>query len=101
MSTILVSKELGGDIVTREHGKRLRELVEKSLASGPVVVDFEGLQITSVSFFDEAFGQLAGRYGETLLEVVQLERIDPFDLELLRDIVRSRAREARKRAARG
>ena len=100
MSTIVVSRELGGEVVTREDGKRLRLLVEEGLASPPVTIDFEGLQITSVSFFDEAFGQLARSLGEALLDAIKLERIDPFDLALVRDIVHSRVEEARKRAAR-
>ncbi len=101
MATIVVRRELGENVVTREHGKRLRQLVEQHLASPPVVIDFEGLQITSVSFFDEAFGQLARQCGESLLGAIRLERIHPFDLALVRDIVHSRAEETRKRASRG
>jgi hypothetical protein len=41
---IEVKKELGGEVVTREHGKRLRELILKGWADPPVVVDGEGLR---------------------------------------------------------
>ena len=101
MSTIEVKKQLGDDVVTRAHGKRLQALIEERLSNPPVVIDFGGLQITSVSFFDEAFGRLAREYGEELLALVHLRQIDAFDLALLQDIVHSRALEARKRAARG
>lgn len=98
---IEVTKQLGDDVVTRDHGRRLHALIEERLGEPPVVIDFGGLQITSVSFFDEAFGRLAREYGEELLALVELRRIDAFDLALIQDIVRSRAAEARKRAARG
>jgi hypothetical protein len=100
MSEIVVSEELGGDVVTREHGKRLRSLVEERMSSGHVIIDFGGLQITSVSFFDEAFGMLARRLGESLMQRIEFKSIDPFDYELVKDIVHSRAEEARKRSAR-
>lgn len=98
--SINIRSELGGDIVTREHGKRLRQLVEARLDAPPVVIDFGELQITSVSFFDEAFGQLALRLGDSLLKSVRLDRINPFDKALVEDIVRSRTQEGIKRAAR-
>ncbi len=100
MSAINISKELGEDIVTREHGERLRHLVEARLDSPPVVIDFGGLEITSVSFFDEAFGQLVLQRGEGFLEAIQLTGISPFDKALVQDIVHSRAQERVKRAAR-
>ena len=100
MPKVEVSAELGDKIVTREHGRRLRELIETHLGTEPVTIDFGALQITSVSFFDEAFGQLALRYGEDLLRMVKFDRIDPFDMALVQDIIRSRAREAKKRASR-
>jgi uncharacterized protein DUF4325 len=98
MTRIEVRAQLGNDVVSREHGERMRTLLEKALEeSEPVIVDFAGMQITSVSFFDESFGTLAKRYGEDLLAKVKLEEIDPFDLALVRDIVSSRSREAKKK----
>lgn len=100
MRRIEVKTQLGNDVVTREHGQKMRVLLEKALSHAPVIVDFEGMQITSLSFFDESFGVLAKQYGEALLDKVKFERIDPFDLALVRDVVSSRWREAKKRAAR-
>jgi hypothetical protein len=73
----------------------MRKLLEDALKSGDasIVVDFAGMKITSVSFFDESFGTLAKRYGEDLLKKFDLAAIDPFDLHLVRDIVSSRTRE--------
>jgi hypothetical protein len=99
MVTIDVKKELGSDVVTREHGRRLRELVLSSWINPPVVVNFDGLQVTSVSFFDEAFGQITLKYGiKELQQKVQLTNLDKFDQALLKDILESRAREAGRRS---
>ena len=98
MTRIEVKAQLGNDVVSREHGERMRTLLENALEeSEVVVVDFAGMQITSVSFFDESFGALAKRYGEGVLAKIKLEEIDPFDLALVRDIVSSRSREAKKK----
>jgi len=100
MITIKVRSQLGGAVVSREHGERMRHLLEKAISQGsePVVVDFSGMQITSVSFFDESFGVLARQYGEDLLGAkVKLQEIDPFDLALVHDIIASRSREAKRK----
>ncbi|HUY39391.1 MAG TPA: STAS-like domain-containing protein [Candidatus Binataceae bacterium] len=100
MTRIEVKTQLGNDVVSREHGEKMRIMLERAIANGspPVIVDFAGMQITSVSFFDESFGVLAKEYGEDLLMAkVKLEGMDPFDLALVRDIVSSRSRETRKK----
>jgi len=99
MKVIDVKWQLGIDVVTREHGRKLRELVEEALDDPPVIVDFDGLQISSVSFFDEAFGQLALRQGNLdPFQKIQLKRLDKFDSALVDDIINSRLRESKKRA---
>jgi hypothetical protein len=101
MVSIDVKKELGADVVTREHGRRLRDLVLSSWTNPPVVVDFDGLQITSVSFFDESLGQITLKYGiKELQRRVQLINLDKFDQALLKDILESRNREAGRRSKR-
>lgn len=98
MRRIEIRQELGSEIVTRDHGRKLREMVEGALSDPPVAIDFGGLQINSVSFFDEAFGQLALRCGEEELDrKIRFEGLDKFDTALLRDIISSRSREAQKR----
>jgi hypothetical protein len=101
MTRIEVKTQLGHNVVSREHGKIMRDLLEKALSnSTPVIVDFEGMQITSVSFFDESFGVLAKKYGDqALLSKMKFERIDAFDLALVTDIISSRWREAKKRSS--
>ena len=98
MKRIEIKQELGSEVVTRDHGRKLREIVEHALTDPPVTIDFGGLQVTSVSFFDEAFGQLAVRCGEEeLSRQIRFEGLDKFDTALLRDIISSRAREGRRR----
>jgi hypothetical protein len=101
MSRIEVKKELGSDIVTRDHGKRLRHLILREWGNAPVIVDFDGLRVNSVSFFDESFGQLALEHRkEELLKHVRFEGLDDFDSALVQDIVSSRSREADRRDSR-
>jgi hypothetical protein len=98
MKRIEIRQELGSEIVTREDGRKLREIVEVALSDHPVTIDFGGLQINSVSFFDEAFGQLALRCGEEEINrKIRFEGLDRFDAALLHDIISSRTREAQKR----
>jgi hypothetical protein len=94
---IEVKKELGSEVVTREHGKRLRELILKGWSDPPVVVDFHGLRINSVSFFDEAFGQIALTHSAQELKKVESCGLEKFDAALLHDIITSRLGEARKK----
>jgi STAS-like domain of unknown function (DUF4325) len=100
VTRIAVKDQLGNDVVSREHGARMRILLENALKCGdtPIVVDFAGMKITSVSFFDESFGVLAKQYGEQLLRNFKLDEIDAFDLALVHDIVSSRSREAKKKS---
>ena len=100
-SRIEVKKELGSDIVTREHGKRLRQLILREWSNAPVIVDFDELRVNSVSFFDESFGQLALEYRkEELLKHVRFEGLDQFDSALVQDIISSRSQEADRSASR-
>jgi hypothetical protein len=95
---IEVKKELGSELVTRAHGKRLRELILNAWADPPVVVDFEGLRINSVSFFDEAFGKIALTHSMQELKKIESRGLEKFDSALLQDIITSRLSEARKKA---
>jgi hypothetical protein len=99
MLTIHVKGRLGRDIVTREHGRRLYAMIREAIDKGEdrVTVDFDGLQVTSVSFFDEAFGQVAREISqERFASLIRLKDIDPFDNALVNDIVISRSRQHAK-----
>lgn len=67
---------------------------------GAIVLDFEGLQIASVSFFDEALGILAKQYSLVeLTKKISVENITAADRNLLNRIVSSRADERRAESA--
>jgi hypothetical protein len=57
-------------------------------------LDFLGLRIASVSFFDESLGMLATKHPvEQLAQRVKVENMNPQDRLLLNSIVLSRAKE--------
>jgi hypothetical protein len=97
---IEVKKELGNEVVTRQQGKRLREIILSAWGNPPVVVDFQGLRINSVSFFDECFGQLALTHTEQDLKKIESRGLEKFDSALLQDIIASRLKEAHKKSSR-
>jgi hypothetical protein len=81
--------------VTRGDGALLRRaIIERWDEADPLVLDFTGLRIASVSFFDESLGLLAKAHplGE-LTRRVRVENIDPSDRNLLNSIVLARSRE--------
>jgi hypothetical protein len=60
----------------------------------PMVLDFDGVVIASVSFFDESFGLLALRYPlQELTRRFKVENINAPDRQLLNTIVLARDRE--------
>jgi hypothetical protein len=81
--------------VTRDDGAHLRHAIEQAWHdAGPIVLDFRGLTIASVSFFDEALGVLALEHPvEELTRRVRVENMVAADRELLNNIVSSRRRE--------
>ena len=57
MARLLISETFGTNHVTREDGARLRHLIEQHWSDeDTLVLDFSGLRIASVSFFDESLG---------------------------------------------
>jgi hypothetical protein len=81
--------------VTRGDGAHLRHAIEQAWeGTEPVVLDFDGVTIASVSFFDESLGLLALSHPLSELTArVQVENIVPADRSLLNSIVQSRSRE--------
>lgn len=81
--------------VSRGDGAHVRRAIEEHWDDDEaLVLDFAGVRIASVSFFDEAMGLLARKFDlETLRQHVSVENIDPGDRHLLNRIVLSRAKE--------
>ncbi len=95
MARLLISECFGTNPMTREDGARLRHLIEQYWSDqDTLVLDFAGLRIASVSFFDESLGMLATKHPvEQLAQRVKVENIDSQDRRLLNSIVLSRAKE--------
>lgn len=95
MARLLISESVGTNPVTREDGARLRGLIEQYWSEeDTLVLDFAGLRIASVSFFDESLGMLATKHPvEQLAQRVKVENIDSQDRRLLNSIVLSRAKD--------
>lgn len=104
MSRLVVSDVCGLSRVTREDGARLRTAIVASWDDAePVEIDFGGVAIASVSFFDEALALLA--LGHPIPEIARRIRLvgvtDP-DRRLLNSLLQNRQQErlAREAAAR-
>ena len=95
MARMSVARVCGANRVTRPDGEALRLEIERHWKdTEPLVLDFEGVVIASVSFFDESFGVLALRHplGE-MTKRIKVENIQPEDRTLLNTIVIARQRE--------
>ena len=95
MKRISVSQVCGHALVTRPDGAKLREAILSQWSDkAPLEIDFEGISIASVSFFDEALARLALEYSFDELR----KRIRPIDLtepdrQLLNSLLQARKHE--------
>jgi hypothetical protein len=95
MPRLLIAEVCKGARVSREDGEALRGVLEAHWDdSDPVVLDFDGVGIASVSFFDESFGALALRHplGEVTRRI-KVEHMQPQDRKLLNTLVLARSGE--------
>lgn len=97
MARVLV-REVCPSRVFRADGERLRKAIEERWSDDEVLdVDFEGLRVNSVSFFDESFGVLAAEHPlEVLTRRLRPVNMTESDRELLNARVTERARERRR-----
>jgi hypothetical protein len=97
MAKIVITDYCRASRVTRGDGAHLRHAIEKHWQdTEALVLDFSGVRIASVSFFDESLGVLAKNHTiEELTRRVRVENIDPADRRLLNTIVVARDKERR------
>lgn len=81
--------------VSRDDGKIVRQLIQSNWeCTDRFEIDFNNLEVASVSFIDEAFGRLAFIYSkEELQKKLKFKNILDFDKSLLNDILISRYRQ--------
>lgn len=95
MIEINIKKIAGKNTATRDDGEKIYNLIkEKWSKEDKIVVNFSSLVIASVSFIDEAFGQLALDYSkEELQKKLDFKEINQHDRALLNNVILSRVKQ--------
>jgi hypothetical protein len=90
----------GKKTVSRDDGKIIYdEIKQRWQDCEQITVDFADLLIASVSFVDEAFGQLALEFSESeLRSKLKFVNMNEYDRALLNDIILSRVRQRQHQA---
>ena len=90
-----IKKIAGSDTVSREHGRRIRKVIELYFKSKDrIVIDFSNLSIASPSFIDEAFAKLLLKYSiDEVKQRLAFINMSDFDRALLNDLIIARLRE--------
>lgn len=90
-----IKRVAGTDTVSREHGRKIRKIVEHLLKiKDKITIDFSNLSIASPSFIDEAFAKLMLKYPlDDIRTKLSFINMTEFDRALLNDLVRARIRE--------
>lgn len=90
-----IIKMAGTDTVSREHGRKIRKMIEPILKTEHNIrVDFSNLSIASPSFIDEAFAKLLLTYSlDDVRDKLSFVNMTEFDRALLNDLVAARLRE--------
>lgn len=86
----------GEDLISREAGRKIRQLILAHWNEPTIELHFNGKLIGSVSFFDEAIGLLMKREGKMLDEIRQKLKFPDLlkeDRALLRHTVTARIKE--------
>ena len=81
--------------VTGEDGLKIQKVIEDSWDNeDKITINFSNILIGSVSFFDEAFGNLALKYPVNILkEKLAFANMDNYDRALLNSILSSRYKQ--------
>ena len=92
MMKIDLKKTCVKQTITRDDGQKIAGMITEAWEKEPyITVDFSNILIASVSFMDQAFGQLAFDYSkEVLKKKLRFINIDEYDRALLNDILISR-----------
>jgi hypothetical protein len=85
----------GEDIISRDAGRKIRDLILAAWNEKEIRILVKGRLIASVSFFDEAIGLLLRR-GKTIDEIrkkISFPDLQPNDRQLLNRIIKERIEE--------
>jgi hypothetical protein len=92
---INIRKIAGTDTVSRDHGRKIRKIIERLLKiKDKITIDFSNLSIASPSFIDEAFAKLMLKYPlDEIRAKPSFVNMTEFGRALLNDLVRARIRD--------
>lgn len=95
VQVINVNEICGRNIVTRDDGQVIRNLIDSYWnQSDKIKLDFGNILVASVSFLDEAIGKLALTYSrQELASKIEFLNIQEFDRALVNDILIKRYHE--------
>jgi len=99
--TINVPEICGADTISRDAGRKVRELILSGWHHDTIALIFGGKTVGSVSFFDEAIGLLLKRGGRSIEEVrkkLKFPDLTPADRTLLDYVVTTRLKEVEHQA---
>jgi hypothetical protein len=88
----------GTDIISRDAGRKIRDLLLAHWAKPSLEVVFGGRRVGSVSFFDEAFGLLIKRGNKGIEEIkgkLKFPDMREEDRRLLNHVLFTRVQESR------
>ena len=90
-----IIKMAGTDTVSREHGRKIRKMIEPLLKTEyKIRIDFSNLSIASPSFIDEAFAKLLLKHSlDDVRDKLSFVNMTEFDRALLNDLVVARLKE--------
>ena len=94
--TIDVPKVCGEDIISRDSGKKIREMILAHWDQEVISIEFGGRTVGSLSFFDEAIGLLLKQDGKPMEEIkkkLKFPDLKPEDKKLLNYVMSARVRE--------
>jgi hypothetical protein len=96
-----VSRVCGEDIISRDSGHKIRDLILENWDKEIIELHFGGRTVGSVSFFDEAIGLLLKKGGKSVDEVRKKLKFPDLKLEdrtLLNYVVVTRIKESEGRS---
>lgn len=90
-----LKKECGKKTITRQDGDAINKMILEAWdKEEKITINFSNILIASVSFLDEAFGQLTFEHPKKkLMEKLFFNNMQEYDRALLNDILISRYRQ--------
>lgn len=96
---INISKMFPRGANSRKDGRKLRKIIKENWEQEDTIeIDFDGIEIASIGFVDEAFGLFVadGKTPDELADKISIKNLNKEDMRLLNYCVLSREKEKRQ-----